>query len=165
MFGKSTRHTFEDITWIFMQSIYFVAICHACPHMFIHTTKTTSETKWPRYCIFKCILLNENVSTLIKNIFKCVPNGLISNILALTPKMTWHRSSDKLLFEPMMVMLQTYMCVTRPQWVNYTRFVVYRTSNDICFNMIYKAYIHIYITYFETVGITSLWCDFTRYLV
>ena len=32
--------------------------------------------------------------------------------------MAWRRSGDKPLFEPMMVSLQTHICVTRPQWVN-----------------------------------------------
>ena len=31
--------------------------------------------------------------------------------------MAWHRPGDKPLFVPMMVSLLTYICVTRPQWV------------------------------------------------
>ena len=37
--------------------------------------------------------------------------------------MAWHRPGDKPLFEPMMVSLLTHICVTRPQWVNYTKFL------------------------------------------
>ena len=32
--------------------------------------------------------------------------------------MTWRRSGDKPLFEPIMLNLLAYICVTRPQWVN-----------------------------------------------
>ena len=32
--------------------------------------------------------------------------------------MAWRRTGDKPLSEPMMVSLPTYLCITRPQWVN-----------------------------------------------
>ena len=35
--------------------------------------------------------------------------------------MAWSRPGDKPLFEPMMVSLQTHICVTRPQWINTLR--------------------------------------------
>ena len=68
--------------------------------------------------IFKCILLNENVSIAIKISLKFVPKGPINNIPALVKIMAWRRSGDKSLSEPMTVSLPTHICVTRPQWVN-----------------------------------------------
>ena len=67
---------------------------------------------------FKRIFLNENVRISIKISLKFVPKGPINNIPALVQIMAWHRSGDKPLSEPMMVSLLTYICVTRPQWVN-----------------------------------------------
>ena len=70
--------------------------------------------------IFKCIVLNENVWISIKISLKFVPYGSISYIPALVQIMAWRRPGDKPLFESMMVSLPTYICVTRPQWVNLT---------------------------------------------
>ena len=67
--------------------------------------------------IFKCIFLNENVWIPIKISMKFVPKGPINNIPALVQIMAWRRPGDKPLFEPMMISLQTHICVTRPQWV------------------------------------------------
>ena len=67
--------------------------------------------------IFKCIVLNENVSISIKFSLKFVPKGPINNIPALVQIMAWRRPGDKPLSEPMMVNLLTHICVTRPQWV------------------------------------------------
>ena len=66
---------------------------------------------------FERIFLNKNVIILIKISLKFVPNGPINNIPALVQIMTWRRSSDKQLSEPMMGRLPTHICVTRPQWV------------------------------------------------
>ena len=68
--------------------------------------------------IFKCISLNENVWIPIKISLNFVPKGQINNIPALVQIMAWCRPGDKPLSEPMMVSLTTYICVTRPQWVN-----------------------------------------------
>ena len=68
--------------------------------------------------IFKCNFLNENIWIPIKISLKFVPIGPINNIPALIQIMAWRRSGDKPLSEPMMVSLPTYICVTRPQWVN-----------------------------------------------
>ena len=67
--------------------------------------------------IFKCTFLNENVWILINIAMKFVPEVRINNIPALVQIKTWRRPGDKLLSEPMMVRLQTHICVTRPQWV------------------------------------------------
>ena len=64
------------------------------------------------------ILLNENGCILITFSLKYVRKGPIENNPALVQIMAWRRSDDKPLSEPMMVSLFTYICVTRPQWVN-----------------------------------------------
>ena len=69
--------------------------------------------------IFKCIFLNENVWTSIQISLKLVPKGPIDNIQALVQIMAWRRPGDKPLSEPMLIILLTHICVTRPQWVKY----------------------------------------------
>ena len=69
---------------------------------------------------FKRIFLNENVWIPIKISLKFVPKGPINNIPALVQIMAWRRPGDKPLSEPMMVILLTYISVTRPQWVKYS---------------------------------------------
>ena len=68
--------------------------------------------------IFKCIFVNENVSIWIQISLKFVPKGPINNIPSLVQIMAWRRPGDKPLSEPMMIILLTHICVTRPQWVN-----------------------------------------------
>ena len=68
--------------------------------------------------VSKWIFLNENVWILIKISLKFVSKGLINNIPALVQIMAWCRPGNKQLSEPMMVRLQTHICITRPQWVN-----------------------------------------------
>ena len=68
---------------------------------------------------FKLIFLNENVRISIKISLKFVPKGPINNNPALVQIMTWRRSGDKPLSEPMMVCLLTHICVARPQWVRH----------------------------------------------
>ena len=68
--------------------------------------------------IFNCIFLNENVWIPIKISLKFIPKCPINNIPALVQIMAWRRPGDKPLSEPMMVSLQTHICVTRSQWVN-----------------------------------------------
>ena len=66
---------------------------------------------------FKCNFLNENVWIPIKISLKLVPKGPINNIPALVQIMAWRRPGDKPLSAPMLVILPTHICVTRPQWV------------------------------------------------
>ena len=54
----------------------------------------------------------------MKILLKFVPKGPIDDIAALVHVMAWRRPGDKPLSEPMMVTLETHICVTRPQWVN-----------------------------------------------
>ena len=67
------------------------------------------------------IFVNENDRISIEFSLKFVPKGPINNIPALVQKMAWRRPGDKPLSEPVMVSLLTYICVTRPQWVNSAR--------------------------------------------
>ena len=69
---------------------------------------------------FKRIFLNEDVRILITISRKFVPKGLIVNIPALVQIMAWRRPGDKPLYELMIVRLSTHICVTRPQWVNFS---------------------------------------------
>ena len=58
--------------------------------------------------------------SMIKISLKFIPKCPINNIPALVQIMAWCRSGDKPLPEPMVVSLLTHICVTRPQWVNYS---------------------------------------------
>ena len=66
---------------------------------------------------FKRIFLNKNIRISIEISLNFVPKGPINNIPALVQIMAWRRSGGKPLSEPMMVILLTHICVTRPQWV------------------------------------------------
>ena len=80
--------------------------------------------------IFKCFFFKENVSIAIKISLKFVLKGTINNIPALVQIMAWRRPGDKPLSEPMMVSLPSHICVTRPQWVNCTAFVLMEWINN-----------------------------------
>ena len=94
--------------------------------------------------IFKCIFFNENVWILMKFPLKFVPKVRINNIPALIQIMTWHRSGDKPLSEPMVVSLLTHMCVDRPQWVIIAQ--VYRLSAVHCQMTRYSQRVPGYLT-------------------
>ena len=98
--------------------------------LFINTLRPTRNRRHFADDIFKCILLNENVLISIKISLKFIPKGPINNIPALVQIMAWRRPGDKPLSEPMMVRLQTHICVTRPQWVK--RHDINHTSHNIC---------------------------------
>ena len=67
---------------------------------------------------FKRTFLNENVIIAITISLKFVLKCQINNIPALVQIMAWRWPCDKLLTEPMMIILPTHICVTRPEWVN-----------------------------------------------
>ena len=66
----------------------------------------------------KCIFSNENVWLSIKISLKFVSKGPIDNIPALVYTMALRRPGDKPLSEPMLVILPTHICFSRPQLVN-----------------------------------------------
>ena len=72
--------------------------------------------------IFKRIFFNENVWISITISLKFVPKVRINNIPALVHIMAWRQPGDQPLSEPMMVSWLTHICVTRPQWVNCSRY-------------------------------------------
>ena len=81
--------------------------------------------------IFKYIFLNENARISLKKSLKFVPKVRINNIPALVQIMAWRRSGDKPLSEAMVVSLLTYVCGTRPQWVNTLHTAVLSEDIDI----------------------------------
>ena len=72
-----------------------------------HTEADTKSTPF-RKRLFKCIFLNWSVQIFIKTSLKFVPKDPINNIPALLQ-----------ISEPMMIIVPTHICVTRPQWVNW----------------------------------------------
>ena len=82
--------------------------------------------------IFKWIFLKENVWISINISLKFVPRGPINNIPTLVQIMAWRRPGDKPLSEPMMIRLQTYICVARPQWVKIAMAHVYTLQSFEC---------------------------------
>ena len=63
--------------------------------------------------IFKCIFEDENVWIATKISLSIVRKGSINNIVSLVQIMTWRRSGDKPLSEPMIISLLTHICTTR----------------------------------------------------
>ena len=82
--------------------------------------------------IFKGIFLNENAWISLKISLKFVPKVRINNIPSLVQIMAWRRPGDNPLSEPMMVILLTHICVTRPQWVNTTIMGRNHSASCIC---------------------------------
>ena len=80
--------------------------------------------------IFKCIFFNENVWIPIKISLKFVPKGPINNIPAIVQIMAWRRPGDKPLSEPMVVSLQTHICVAQPQWVKWQLYYMHVALYD-----------------------------------
>ena len=88
------------------------------PHNTLNTLRPRQDGRYFADDIFKCIFFNENGCILIKFSLKYVRKGSIDNNLPLVQIMAWRRSGDKPLSEPVMIILPTHICVTRPQWVN-----------------------------------------------
>ena len=117
--------------------------------------------------IFNCIFLNENVWIPINFSLKFAPQDPINNIPALVQIMAWRLPGDNTLSEPMMVRLQTHICVTRPQWVNAERVLAVTatpetlTSLEICCHIARKQFsvpvptifVHIFLTLKETLSL------------
>ena len=68
----------------------------------------------------KCNSLNAKVWISIKISLKFVSKGPINNIPVLVQIIAWRRPGDKPLSETMQDSLLTHICVTRPQWVNFS---------------------------------------------
>ena len=63
--------------------------------------------------ISKCIFLNENLWISLKISLKFVPKVQIDNIPTFVQIITWCQPGDKPLFEPMMLNLLMYICITQ----------------------------------------------------
>ena len=92
--------------WLFRKTIYL--------HTQFNSLRPRQNGRHFADDTLKRLLLNENVSILIKISLKFVP---FNNIPALDQIMAWRRPSDKPLSELMIVRLPKHICVTRPQWV------------------------------------------------
>ena len=111
--------------WIFRQNKASLLCISRCNRMNISRIYCLSNTLRPRRDgrhfpddLFICIFLNENEWHSIKISLKFVPKLPINNIPTLVQIMAWCQPGDKPLSEPMMVVLPTHICVTRPQWIN-----------------------------------------------
>ena len=101
------------IEWIF--NLLIAALAWMLSEL-INTLRPRQNCRHFADDIFKHIFLNENVWILIKISLKFVHKVPINNIPALIQIMAWCPPGDKPLSEPMMVTLQTHLCITRPQW-------------------------------------------------
>ena len=101
----------------------FDIITHPCPNFndsLVNTLRSRQDGRYFADDIFKCIFFNENGCILINFSLKYVRKGSIDNNPPLVQIMAWRRSGAKSLSEPMMIILPTHICVTRPQWVKKT---------------------------------------------
>ena len=73
--------------------------------------------------------------------------GPINNNQVLVQIMAWRRPGDKPLTEPIMARLLTHMCVTRPEWVNHSKDILYH---------IHWLYDNYNIQIFKTQFVSSL---------
>ena len=89
----------------------------SCVIVIVNTLRPRQNGRHFADDMFKCIFLNENVWIPIKIALKFVPKGSNNNNPALVQIMAWGRPGDKPLSEPMMIILLTHICVTRPQCV------------------------------------------------
>ena len=74
--------------------------------------------------ILKCVFLNENVLISFEISLKFIPKGPVYNIPALVQIMAWRRPGDKPLSEAMIFILMTHICVTWPQLIRVTHFLI-----------------------------------------
>ena len=114
-----------DILYSLGSTIHIYFTMHCVINTYTNQERIRLNTLMPgrnkRHCtddILKCIFLNENVWISLKIALKFVPKFQINNIPALVQIMAWRQPGDKPLSEPMIVILLTHTCVTRPQWVN-----------------------------------------------
>ena len=88
---------------------------HRC--YFLKTLRPRNNDRHFPNDICRGICFNEYIRISMKISLKFVPNGSINDIPALVQIMAWRRPGDKPLSEPIMIILLTHICVTRPQWV------------------------------------------------
>ena len=79
-----------------------------------------TETKWPPFSrrYFQMHFLEWKCMNFEWDFTELFPKGQITKIRALVQMMAWRRIGDEPLSEPVIVILLTHICVTRPQWGN-----------------------------------------------
>ena len=73
--------------------------------------------------IFQWIFLNESVWISINISLKFVPRDPINNIPTLVKVMAWRRPGASHYLNQWLLDLPTYICVTRPEWVNWLHYL------------------------------------------
>ena len=115
----ATAHALDrkPITSVSAAIAYYRYVSHATE---VHVNSLRPRQNGSHFAddIFKCIFLNESEWISFKISLKFVLKGPINNIPALVQIMAWRRPDDKPLSEPLVFILLTHICVTRPQWVN-----------------------------------------------
>ena len=116
-FLSGTRPQYWQWWWAKFIQFYKFTLAHTQSTWILETLRPRQKDCHFADDIFKCIFENENewISPGISLTF--VPKVRINNIPALVHIMVWRRPGDKPLSEPMMIILLTHICVTRPQWV------------------------------------------------
>ena len=132
---KGNNHT--NISYIYILRHFHFSEFHSHPK---HINSLRPRQNGPHFAddIFHWIFLNKNIWIPIKISLKFVPKVPINNIPALVQKMAWRRPGDKPLSLPMMVCLLTHICVTRPQWVNRIRILIWTWKPIWCYSLIDK---------------------------
>ena len=110
------------ISWCKAETLY-LASC-------LNTLRPTQNVRHFPDDTLKCIFLNENIWLSIKISLNFILQGTINNIPALVQIMAWRLPGDKPLFKPMMVILLTPICITRPQWVKHITSLMKAVSSD-----------------------------------
>ena len=118
--GPISRKTFPFNDFI-MKLFYLSCMFSRVLIYLINTLRPRQNGRHFPDDIFKWIFVNENAWISINISLKFVPRGPISHIPALVQMMAWRWPGDKPLSEPMMVILPTHICATRPtrSWACY----------------------------------------------
>ena len=77
--------------------------------------------------------------------------GPINDIPALVPIMAWRRPGYKPLSEPMMISLLMHICITRPQWVNWTSVGMLSIGNIVQWNLYQNTLVFIQANIYKDV--------------
>ena len=165
--------------WRFLRLSYWQVVMSCSHNMSVNTLRPRQNGHHFADGIFKRIFMNENVRILIIISLTFVPKGPINNIQALVQIMAWRRLGDKPLSEPMLVSLLTYICVTRPQWVNtrsevwwhskYMINIAFRNTSNLwknfCIQWSNRSIIWSQIKGSLIVSFTACWCSQQKTLI
>ena len=121
-----------ELSWKLIKNVYLIrgpnklmlqcpSLLHQMYMLFINWMYFICDNKlcWTwTWNIFKYFFFNESVCISTKY-FNEVCKGPINNITALVQIMAWRWPCDKLLSEPMMIVLLMHLCVAQPRWINW----------------------------------------------